>query len=343
MPVGEDDVMFEESWISPAIVVNDDAIDIHAKHLNNIASNIVTSATKLQCPTCCSFFPEKDFGRCIGAPVSEFPLLIGTNPRKRKRTETRTAHDTALAPCHACLDNLGEEEGATWGRCDNPKCWSRKEDAFTMKPTSDGDFSEDDHIDSFFRGSMFRPTMPFDPSRAQLDGKRTLGLVCPKCSPEGGLGCSHKWICDICAFWDKHPLVWECPGCLDDYCDECEEVYFGGLTEEERCFECGKRDLCRRCREGLSSPTDSDSGLHNLDLNKQLFSWRCRLCSSPVCSACIPAAHANGRIDSCRNCRSHLCGACRSVLACQRCGEEMCQLCLSESLIMLCRKCEHGG
>ncbi|KAH7878544.1 uncharacterized protein C8R40DRAFT_1218908 [Lentinula edodes] len=225
MPIGEDDVMFEESWISPTIVVDDGAINIHATHLNNIASNIVTNATKLQCPTCFSFFPERDFGGCIGAPVSEFPLLIGqsgTNPWKRKRTETQTAHKTALAACHACLDNL-EEEGATWGRCDSPKCWSRREDAFTMKPTSDGDFSEDDHIDSFFRGSMFRPTMPFDPSRVQLEGKRTLGLVCPKCSPEGGLDCSHKWICDICAFWNKHPLVWECPGCLDDYCDECEE------------------------------------------------------------------------------------------------------------------------
>ncbi|KAJ3746851.1 hypothetical protein DFH05DRAFT_992284 [Lentinula detonsa] len=347
MPIGEDDVMFEESWTSPTVLL-DNATTITEKDFNDKASNVVVSPAKLQCPICCRFCPARDFGQCIGAPISEFPLLkgqSGTTTRKRKRTETRTAHEVVLAPCHDCLDSLGEEEGATWGRCDNPKCWSRTEDslrASTIKAT--GTFSGDDF---FFGGSISRPTLSFNPGiPRQTDSadtnKRRLGLVCPKCSPEGGLGCSHKWICDMCAFWDKRPLVWECPGCLNDYCDECEEVCFGGFEEEERCFECGKRDLCRRCRESLSSTPSGDNGFHN-DLTTQLFSWRCRLCRFPVCSGCFPMALANRRIDSCRNCCSHLCGACRSLLACQRCGGEMCQLCLGESLAMLCRKCEHGS
>ncbi|KAJ3837753.1 hypothetical protein F5878DRAFT_202140 [Lentinula raphanica] len=355
MPIGEDDIMFEESWTSPTVLLDNATTPINEADLDEKASplsttsTVFTDAAKLQCPICRRILPSKEFGQCIGAPTSEFPVLRdqnGMTSRKRKRTESRTAHETRSAPCHDCLDNLGEEEGETWGRCDNPNCWSRGDQA---KSRMSGPFADEDDY-PFFGRSMLRPTPSSfvlrprpQPDRPANPNKHKLGLVCPQCSPEGGLGCSHKWICDVCAFWEKQPLVWECPGCLNDYCDECEEVCFGGLDEEERCFECGKRDLCRGCRENfLSGSPSSEKGLHDFDLGEQIFSWRCQLCNFPVCTSCLPSALANRRIDSCRNCCSHLCGTCRSLLACQRCGGEMCQLCLGESLAMLCRKCEHG-
>ncbi|KAJ3756366.1 hypothetical protein EV360DRAFT_72035 [Lentinula raphanica] len=235
MPIGEDDIMFEESWTSPTVLLDNATTSINEADLDEKASplsttsTVFTDAAKLQCPICRRILPSKEFGQCIGAPTSEFPVLRdqnGMTSRKRKRTESRTAHETRSAPCHDCLDNLGEEEGETWGRCDNPNCWSRGDQA---KLRMSGPFADEDDY-PFFGRSMLRPT----PSsfvlrpRPQSDrpanpNKHKLGLVCPQCSPEGGLGCSHKWICDVCAFWEKQPLVWECPGCLNDYCDECEE------------------------------------------------------------------------------------------------------------------------
>lgn len=176
--------MFEESWDSPAVLFASRTLisekqwpssnNIKASAPGKICSNTSSTSSRnarIQCPMCLRFFPARDFGRCIGAPTSEFPLLT---TRKRKRTETRNAHETTLAPCHDCLDRLGEDEGATWGRCDNPKCWSRRgessslsslhvSEADTMGMNTDGEYAENlnlssavirpgwDGIDSFLR------------------------------------------------------------------------------------------------------------------------------------------------------------------------------------------------
>ncbi|KIK63941.1 hypothetical protein GYMLUDRAFT_71407 [Collybiopsis luxurians FD-317 M1] len=365
MPIGEHNIMFEESWNSSAILLtSSNAITEKWNDSTKTSFNPPCSVTnnptgRMQCPMCLRFFPAPSFGRCFGVPTAEFPQS-GTNTRKRKRTETRAAHEMLLAPCHDCLDSLGEDEGATWGRCDNAKCWSRRGESlspnsFFGKPSRaarttvlGSPLDDQIHFDPYpsSRSNGALDPHKCDPTAHGEVSPTGLGLVCPKCSPEGGLGCAHKWICDVCAFWDQNPLVWECPGCLNDYCDECEESEMGQL-ELERCAECGKRDLCRACRSG-NSPTDSDCDSPRCDLNSggfsgKLFSWRCWLCSLPVCSTCVPTAHANRRIDSCRNCHSRLCEGCRSVLGCQRCGGEMCQLCLGETLAMLCHKCEHGS
>jgi len=369
-------VMFQDSWNSPAIILSSSssATRFMKRRKRNATKKAACSVTspiscrsepdntspnatiafvgrdQIQCPMCLRFLSVQNFGKCIGVPTAEFPLLE-PQTRKRKRTETRNAHETILAPCNECLDSLGETEGTTWGRCDNPRCWSRGGESYgstrcATEMNTSGEYSANQNQNQC--STVAQATTAFDMFKDHRPGSVGIGaapvsLVCPKCTPEGGLGCSHKWICDICAFWDKHPLVWECPGCLNDYCNECD----GELDwEEERCVECGKRGLCGACRNGSSSPTntsssDSSSDLRSEELSRRVFSWRCRLCSLPVCGGCVPLACMNRGINSCRNCHSDLCGACRSVLACQQCGGEMCQLCLGESLVMLCDKCEH--
>ncbi|KAF9062039.1 hypothetical protein BDP27DRAFT_1337141 [Rhodocollybia butyracea] len=363
MPVGEDHVMCGETWSSLTVrLATENELGEKLPYNTTKPCSTMSSSGVLQCPLCLRFSSVKKFGRCIGAPTAEFPLLEtqgGMNTRKRKRTESRAAHEVALAPCHDCLDNLGEDEGATWGRCDNADCWSRRGESSSKSGWAslddarnidrDGDYS-DKHscFDSILGMPTSKNPISLHPRNLHLDSVNGvdslgLGLVCPKCTPEGGLGCSHKWICDICAFWDKHPLVWECPGCLNDYCDECEDAYLGDSVELERCVECGRRDLCGACRRGTSnsnSPVDYHSCSPPFELKtptRRQLTWRCRLCSLPVCKGCVPSANS---IHECRNCNSQLCRGCRSVLACQSCGEDMCQLCLGESLVMLCRKCE---
>ncbi|KAE9390363.1 hypothetical protein BT96DRAFT_925932 [Gymnopus androsaceus JB14] len=336
--------MFEESWQSPAIALsaatgfskkrlggkrlkmssNANAVSCTINQTGGSNSTSTIPNTRIQCPVCLRLLSVRDFGQCIGVPTAEFPLLKtqdGMNTRKRKRTETRSAHETMVAPCNECLDSLGETEGATWGRCDNPRCWSRRGGSSSMTGGSvmgmnmDGEYSENQGV------------IQADELR-HLSGNHHQslpGLVCPKCTPEGasfGMGM---------------------PGCLNDYCDECDEF----VSDEERCMECGKRELCGACRNGLRSPTyssssDGSSDSKSEEFSHRVFSWRCRLCSLPVCGGCVPSASMNKGINMCRNCHSDLCGACRSILACERCGEEMCQLCLGESLVMLCDKCEHG-
>uniref|UniRef100_A0A0W0G6Q1 Uncharacterized protein n=1 Tax=Moniliophthora roreri TaxID=221103 RepID=A0A0W0G6Q1_MONRR len=190
---------------------------------------------RIRCPVCLEHGTPKDFGRCIGAPGSSVHAHHPKEDRggvskslKRKRSPPRLqtgrkAHPPRTAPCHTCLDDIGEEEGLVWGRCDNRECWSRK---------------------------------------GEVKGG-SVGLACPSCSPEGGLGCAHKWICDLCAFFStsKRPLVWECRGCQNPFCDECPEVHADDEEDEDKCIDCGKGDfLCQDCRHQIfnSSPRSVD-------------------------------------------------------------------------------------
>ncbi|KAJ8079827.1 hypothetical protein PM082_016651 [Marasmius tenuissimus] len=143
----------------------------------------------------------KSSGRCIGAPVivqEERPAA--TTGRKRKRearyhgpAESSTtdglqpirAHSPRMAPCNDCLD---DDESLLWGSCDNPSCWSRR-DGLEHSARSEG------------KGK-----------RREL--QRSLALICPDCSPEGGLGCEHSWICDLCAFSDPSSTSLELPEVL---------------------------------------------------------------------------------------------------------------------------------
>ncbi|KAK7462227.1 hypothetical protein VKT23_007830 [Stygiomarasmius scandens] len=282
---------------------------------------------RVQCPICLRFSSTKDLGRCLGVPTADYPLKASTNhchsapnPRKRKRTEMRSAHDIKFAPCHECLDSIGEEDGRVWGRCDNPKCWSRRGETKSSAYTADG----------FVTGLI----------GAEDDGMVAhdvgIGLVCPACSPEGGLGCEHKWICDLCAFWGKFPLVWECPGCQNDFCDKCPGML-------DRCVECGCSDLCRDCRQdpGIVQELQFQMAMRgeSEESSSPLFAWRCRLCSIPVCKSCVGIAKWGSRVDDCSNCKAQLCMGCRSFMECTGCGEDMCQLCPMESLEVLCERC----
>jgi hypothetical protein len=163
----------------------------------------------------------------------------------------------------------------------------------------------------------------------------SVGLACPSCSPEGGLGCAHKWICDLCAFFSssKRPLVWECRGCQNPFCDQCPEVHADDEEDEDKCIDCGKGDFfCQDCSQNILNNSPRSIEFEH-DQGQSTFSWRCRLCTSPVCSSCLP--HSNSTTD-CPNCQSSLCGSCRSVLGCRKCGGEMCQLCPA----MVCVGCE---
>ncbi|THU86151.1 hypothetical protein K435DRAFT_371593 [Dendrothele bispora CBS 962.96] len=335
----------------------------------DITPTLSVPGGRVQCPICFRLSSTKDFGRCLGVPTADYPLksstnyqchgvstgigfgiggggvaapgLTNTNPRKRKRTELRSAHEVQFAPCHECLDTIGEEDGRVWGRCDNPKCWSRRGETTSNSSSSansgsgygsgvDGlpgalgvvDQSDDD---------LATTTTTMTSSHVAC-----IGLVCPKCSPEGGLGCEHKWICDMCAFWGKFPLVWECPGCHNDFCDKCPEM-------QDRCVECGCSDLCRDCKKdpGVIQELQFQMAMRGeAELaSSPLFAWRCRLCSIPVCKSCLVTARWGGRVDDCANCEAQLCAGCRSVMECTGCGEEMCQLCPMESLALHCKRC----
>ncbi|KAF9061879.1 hypothetical protein BDP27DRAFT_1337485 [Rhodocollybia butyracea] len=260
MPVGEDHVMCGETWSSLTVrLATENELGGKLPYNTTKPCSTMSSSGVLQCPLCLRFSSVKKFGRCIGAPTAEFPLLEtqgGMNTRKRKRTESRAAHEVALAPCHDCLDNLGEDEGATWGRCDNADYDARNIDR-------DGDYS-DKHscFDSILGMPTSKNPISLHPRNLHLDsvnGVDSLG-------------------------------VW-------------------------------RRDLCGHVGEVPRTRIPLWTIIRAL-------TWRCRLCSLPVCKGCVPSANS---IHECRNCNSQLC---------RGCGEDMCQLCLGESLVMLCRKCE---
>ncbi|KAE9409736.1 hypothetical protein BT96DRAFT_1012663 [Gymnopus androsaceus JB14] len=87
-------------------------------------------------------------------------------------------------------------------------------------------------------------------------------IICPDCSPEGGLTClnNHSWICDLC-ICRLVPLGLAVSLVANEmYCSKCDLI--------KRCEECGKSQMCWDCRtpDPEESANSDNSSLEDLEL-----------------------------------------------------------------------------